>query len=66
MFGGIEDKILQKEQAWALNSIDLAPKYMWVISNANLDEANILDLTNIKKYLRWAGRVEIELDRLYN
>ena len=34
----------------ASSSIDFARKYIWVMSNANLDVAKKLRLTNIKKY----------------
>lgn len=36
------------------------------MSNANLNIAKKLELTNIKKYWKYAGQVEIELNWLYN
>ena len=54
------------EVAQALGLIDLAGKYMWAISNANLEPAKILGLTGIKKYWRRAEQVEIKLDWLYD
>ena len=36
------------------------------MSNADLDATKKLGLTGMKKYWRWAGQVEIELDWLYD
>ena len=49
-----------------MSSVDLIGKYRWVISNANIDAAKELGLTGIKKYWRYAGQVEMELDWLHN
>ena len=36
------------------------------MSNIDLDTTKELGLTDIKKYLRYAGQVKIELDWLYD
>lgn len=38
------------EVAWASSWVDFANRYKWAISDANLDKANELRLTSIKKY----------------
>ena len=62
----ITDTTAPAEVAQALSLIDLAGKYIWVMSNANMDAAKKLGLTDIKKYRRRAGQVERELDWLYD
>lgn len=52
--------------AQVLSPINFVGKYKWVISNANLDKAKELVLTNIKKYWGCTGQVEIALDWLYD
>ena len=47
---GIANTTTPAEVAWALSPIDLAGKYMWAMSNANMDAVKKLGLTNIKKY----------------
>ena len=46
----ITDTTTLAKVAWTLNLVDLAGKYMWAISNANIDAAKKLRLTGIKKY----------------
>ena len=62
----IVDTIAPAEVAWALSPVNLAGRYTWAISNADLDEANELGLTGIKKYWWRTGQVEMELDWLYD
>ena len=59
---GIADITAPAKVTQAPSSIDLARKYMWAISNANLDAAKKLRLTSIIKYWRRVGQVEMELD----
>lgn len=47
---GIADIIVAAKVTQALNFINLARRYKWAISNTNLDKANKLKLTSIKKY----------------
>lgn len=47
------------------NIIDLASKYSWVISNANIDAAKNLKLTGIKKYQRCVNQIQDKVDWLY-
>ena len=46
----IADTTVQAEMAWVLSLIDLARRYNWAMSNADLDAVKELRLTNIKKY----------------
>ena len=57
---------LPVKMAWALSFINLVRKYMWVISNIDLDAAKELRLTGIKKYWKHIEQVEIELDWLHD
>ena len=50
----IADITALAEMAWALSLIDFVGKYMWAMSNANLDAVKKLELTSIKKYWRQA------------
>ena len=63
---GIADITTPVEVARALSPVDLAGKYIWAISNADMDTAKELRLTGIKKDWRRAEQVEIELDWLHN
>lgn len=45
----IADTIVAAEIAQTLSYVDLAKKYIWAISNANLDAAKKLGPTGIKK-----------------
>ena len=47
---GIVNTTMPAEVARASSPVDLTRKYMWVISNANIDAAKKLGLTSIKKY----------------
>ena len=49
-----------------LSLVNLAKKYLWAISNVNLNITEKLELISINKYLRHAKHVEIELDWLYD
>ena len=50
------------ELAQALSSINFTRKYIWAISDADMDAAKELELTSIKKYWRCTRQVEMELD----
>ena len=50
LFEGIADTTALAEIAQATGCVDLAERYMWAMSNANLDAAKELGLTGIKKY----------------
>ena len=63
---GIADTTSTAEVAQASSLVDFAGKYMWAMSNANIDAAKELGLTGIKKYWRRAGQVEMELDWLHD
>ena len=52
--------------AQLLSLIDLARRYNWAMSDAELDAAKKQGLNGIKKYSRCAGQVEMELDWLHN
>ena len=52
---GIADTTAPAEVARASSPVDLAGKYMWAMSNADMDAAKELGLTGIKKYWRHAG-----------
>ena len=60
------DKIVQTEVAKTLSLIDLDGKYMWAMSNVDIDTTRDLGLTGIKKHWRLAGQIEKEVDGLYN
>lgn len=53
---------MPSKMLWASNFVDLSGKYIWAMSNVDLDAAKEIELTNIKKYWRYARQVEIELD----
>ena len=63
---GIADITAPVEVVQALSPVDLARKYIWAMSNSNMDAAEKLGLTGIKKYWRRAGQVEMELDWLHD
>ncbi len=63
---GPADTTAPAEVAWTSSPIDLAWKYRWAMSNVDMDAAKKLGLTEVKKYWRWAGQVEMELDLLYD
>ena len=62
----IADIFAPTEVTQASSLINFARKYMWAISNVNLDAAKKLGPNGIQKYWKRAGQVEIELDWLYN
>ena len=51
----IADTTTPAEVARVLSLIDLAGRYNWAMSDANLDTAKELGLTGIKKYWKRAG-----------
>ena len=59
------DKIAQAEVARTSSPMDLDGKYMWVMSNVDIDAARDLELTGIKKHWRLAGQIEKEVDGLH-
>ena len=66
LWKGIINTIVPVQITQILSFVDLARRYNWAISNANLDAAKKLGLTGIKKYWRRTGQIEIELDWLYD
>ena len=62
----IADTTAPAKVAQGSSPVDLAGKYMWAMSNANIDAAKELGLIGIKKYWKRAGQVEMELDWLYD
>lgn len=48
-----------------LSLIDLDSKYIWAISNADINDARDLELTIVKKYWRRAGRIKNKMNGLY-
>ena len=46
----IADTTMPTKVAQALSPVDLAEKYIWTMSNADLDVTKKLRLTSIKKY----------------
>ena len=58
----IADTTSSAEVAWASSAVDLIGKYMWAISNADIDATKELGLTGIKKYWRHTWEIEMELD----
>ena len=61
----IADTTVPAEVAQVLNFVNFAVRYNWAMSDANLDIAKKLGLTDIKKYWRCASQVEIELEELH-
>ena len=59
------DKITLAEFGKTLSPIDLDGKYIWAISNINIDTTRDLGLTGINKYSRLAGQIEKEVNRLH-
>lgn len=51
----VENTIELAKVAKMLSLIDFDSKYMWAISNANIDAARDLGPTHMKKYWRHAG-----------
>ncbi len=62
----IADTTVLAEVARVSSLVDLAWRYNWAMSDADLDAANELGLIGIKKYWRCTGQVEIELDWLHD
>ena len=50
----ITDTTAPAEVTQALSPVDFAEKYIWAISNADIDTAKELELTGIKEYWRCA------------
>ncbi len=63
---GITDATMLAELARVSSLVDLAGRYNWTMSHADLDVAKKLGLTDIKNYQRYAGQVEMELDWLHD
>ena len=59
------DKIALAEVGRTSSPMDLDGKYMWAISNVDIDAARDLGLTGIKKHWRLAGQIEKEVNRLH-
>lgn len=57
--GGITNIIILAKVAQASSTIDLTQRYKQAINSLNLNIARKLELTNIKKYWRYVGQVEI-------
>lgn len=57
--GGIMNITILAKVAQASSTIDLTWRYKQAISSLNLNIARKLELTNIKKYWRYVGQVEI-------
>ena len=51
------DKIALVEFEKKSSLIDIYSKYMWVISNVDIDAAKNLRLTNIKKHWKLTGQI---------
>lgn len=58
----ITDITASAEVVQVLSLVDFVQRYKWAMSNADLDTAKELRLTRVKKYLRYSGQVEMELD----
>ena len=63
---GITDTTALAKVAQALSPVDFARKYMWAISNINIDVAKQLGLLGIKKYLRRTRQIKTELNWLHD
>ena len=59
------DKIAKADVARTSSPIDLDGKYMWAMSNIDINVARDLGLTGIKKHWRLANQIEKEVDRLH-
>ncbi len=59
------DKIAIAEVAKVASTIDFRSKHGWAISNADIDAAEDLGLTSIKKYWRCAGQIQDKVDLLH-
>ena len=59
------DKIAQPEVTRTLSLMDLDSKYMWAMSNVDIDAARDLGLTDIKNQYRLTDQIEKEVDGLY-
>ena len=62
----IVDTTVPAKIALALSSISLVRRYIWAISNANLDTAKHLKQTGIKKHWKYTRQIKLELDCLYD
>lgn len=47
------------------NPINLNSKYIWAVSNTDIDTARDLRLTDVKKYQRRTGQIKKEVNRLH-
>ena len=46
--------------------VNLAWRYRWAISKANIEAAKKQGLTRVKNFWKYTGQVEMKLDWLYN
>lgn len=61
----IENVIKRAEVAKMLSLIDLDSKYMWAISNVDIDTTRNLGLTGVKKYWRRTSQIKEEVNGIY-
>ena len=59
------DKIAQAEVARTSSPMDLDGKYIWAMSNVDIDAARDLEQTGIRKHWRLAGQIEKKVDGLH-
>ena len=59
------NKIMLAMVKRVLSPIDLDSKYIWAISNVDIDTARDLVLTGIKKHQRLVGQIEKKVNRLH-
>lgn len=52
--------------AQELSLINLTRRYIYTMSNVDLDAAKKQRLTSIKKYWKCTGQIKLELDYLYD
>ena len=55
---GIVDTTASAKVAWTSNFIDCAGKYIWVMSNADLDAGKKPRVTSIKKYINMLSKLK--------
>lgn len=46
--------------------MNLIKKYLWIISNNNIDAAKKLELTSVKKYWKYTKQVRKKVNWLYD
>ena len=60
------DTTAPAEVAWASSLVDLAWRYNWAMSKADMEATKELGLTEVKNYWRRVSQVEMELDWLHD